>query len=102
MKLLFSDRALNDLGQIGDYISKDAPETARKHVQKLIDRTKQAIQHPKLGRIVPEYQEEKLREFIEGNYRIVYEIDEKKSAIIVVTIFESHLLISDDLIARKV
>lgn len=31
-------------------------------------------QFPKLGRMIPEMQEEKYRELIEGNYRIMYEM----------------------------
>ena len=92
MKLVFSERAISDLEQIGHYISKKAPDAARRHVQKLIDRARQAVQFPSSGRLVPEYQELSLREFIEGNYRIVYEISEKKRTITVVTIFESHHL----------
>ena len=90
MKLIFSDRAISDLEQIGCYISKNSPETARRHVQKLINRARLAARFPKSGRVVPEYQEDNLRELIEGNYRIVFEIHKKKKTVTIITIFESH------------
>lgn len=93
MKLTFSDRALSDLEAIGTFIERDSPDAARRHLQKLVERTKQLEKFPESGRIVPEFQEPQLRELIEGNYRIVYELFQKKSVIIIITIFESHKLL---------
>ena len=31
-------------------------------------------QFPKVGRVIPEMQEERYRELIEGNYRLMYEM----------------------------
>ncbi len=97
MKLIFSDRALSDLEQIGDYISREAPENARRYVQKLINRAHKITLFVNAGRIVPEYQDEQLREVIIDHYRMVYEINRTKKKITIITIFESHHLISDDL-----
>ncbi len=90
MKLIWSARAWNDLIEIGEFIAQSAPENARRFVQLLLDRAKQSSQFPLSGRIVPEYQEENLRELIEGSYRIVYEIDAKKKTITVVAVFEGR------------
>jgi toxin ParE1/3/4 len=97
MKLIWSQRATADLEQIGDFISRDQPERARRYVQTLVDRAKQAIQFPQSGRIVPEFNDENVREFIEGNYRIVYEILEIQKTIVVMTVFEAHRLIEKKL-----
>jgi toxin ParE1/3/4 len=94
VKLIFSDRAVDDLEQIGHYIRRDAPEAARRHIQRLIDRVRQVVRFPNSGRVVPEFQESDLREVIEGNYRIVYEVNDKKKTITVITIFESHHLLA--------
>ncbi|MGK5084349.1 type II toxin-antitoxin system RelE/ParE family toxin [Bdellovibrionota bacterium FG-1] len=93
MKLIWSERAWNDLIQIGEFIAQSAPQNARKHTQLLLDRAKQAAQLPQSGRVVPECVEENLRELIEGNYRIVYEIDSKKKTVTVITVFEGHQLL---------
>lgn len=93
MKLIWSKRAAKDLDQIGVFIATNAPERARSHVQLLIDRAKQAAEFPKSGRVVPEFQDENLREVIEGSYRIVYEINTTKKTIVVLTVFEGHRLL---------
>jgi len=93
VKITFSSRAIHDLEFIGDHIERAAPEAARRHLQKLVDRVKQLEKFPGSGRIVPEFQEPQLRELVEGNYRIVYEIFPKKSLIVILTIFESHKLL---------
>jgi len=41
---------------------------------------------PKLGRVVPEYGDDTIREIVKGNYRIVYKIDDSKNTIVVLTI----------------
>ncbi len=97
MKLIWSKRALSDLNEIGDFISRNSPENARRHVQHLVDRAKQAALLPTSGRVVPEYQDENLREIIEGNYRIVYEIKPVGKVVTVITVFEAHRLIAKDL-----
>ena len=93
MKLIWSKRALGDLDQIGSFIAIDSPEKARKHLQLLIDRTKDLIQFPESGRVVPEFGNNKIKELIEGNYRIVYKIDSSAKTITLLTVFESHRLI---------
>jgi toxin ParE1/3/4 len=97
MKLVWSKRASADLEQIGDFIAQDQPARARNHVQLLIDRAKEAIKFPQSGRIVPEVRDLNLREFIEGNYRIVYEIFETSKTVVVVTVFEAHKLVDKKL-----
>lgn len=93
MKLIWSRRATRDLEQIGMFISLEAPERARAFVQSLIERGKQAALFPNAGRMVPEYQDENLRELIEGNYRIVYEVSSSKRTVVVLTVFEGHRLL---------
>jgi toxin ParE1/3/4 len=41
---------------------------------KLVDRVDILIEHPEAGRIVPEFEDESIRELIEGSYRIIYKI----------------------------
>lgn len=41
-------------------------------------------QHPKLGRVVPEYENETIRELIVGNYRVVYRVRRQQVGIVAV------------------
>ena len=90
MKLIWSERALNELERIGDYIGEDNPKAANRFVSRLWKRAAALKKHPRLGRVVLERNDESLREVIESNYRIVYRL--KKGKITVITVFEGHRL----------
>lgn len=67
-------QAKKDLKEIAEYISRDSKIYAKRQVLKIRNRTIILITQPYSGRIVPELQEEIVRELIEGNYRIIYKI----------------------------
>jgi len=75
VKVVWTEFAIEDLKSINDYISKDSKVYASRFVEKLMSRVDQLETNPKSGRIVPEFNIETLRELIEGNYRIIYKID---------------------------
>lgn len=74
VKLIWTDQAINDLGDIGSYIAENSEKYAKLTVKKLFEKTDILKTFPKAGRVVPEKNEDSLRELIEGNYRIIYEI----------------------------
>jgi toxin ParE1/3/4 len=71
-QIYWTELARYDLQSIHDFISKDSPFYADKFIERLIERTGQLEQFPESGRVVPEFNNETIREIIEGNYRIVY------------------------------
>jgi len=85
--IIWTDRALKDLEDIGDYISKDSIVYARNFVSKLFKSPVLLKKMPRAGRIVPELNREDVRELIRGNYRIVYII--KESSIEILTVHHS-------------
>ncbi len=90
MKLTWSDQALAALERVGAYIAKDNPKAANQFVSRIWKRAAVLKKHPRLGRVVPEMEDENLREVIEGNYRIIYRLAEKE--VLVLTVFEGHRL----------
>ncbi len=74
VKLIWTDQAINDLGDIGDYIAENSEKYAKLTVQNLFERVNILKTFPLSGRIVPEKNHENVRELIEGSYRIIYEI----------------------------
>lgn len=74
VKVIWTDFAIEDLKSIHDYIALDSKTYASKFIEKIIQRVDQLESHPKSGRIVPEFNNETIRELIEGNYRIVYKV----------------------------
>ena len=82
--LKWSPRAASQSEEICDYIAKDSRHYAALFAKKVVSIIESIPQFPKAGRVVPEYQNENLREKIYENYRTVYRI--KQEVIEIVTI----------------
>jgi len=92
VKVIWTERSLKDLEEIGEYISKDSPKYARLTLEKLIE-TARLIEHNQLiGRIVPEINQRDIRELITGSYRIIYQVSENENAHILTVHHSSRLL----------
>jgi addiction module RelE/StbE family toxin len=74
-KIIWTEEALEDLHSIHEFISRDSPFYADKFIDKLISKADILIKFPKLGKPVPEFDNVKIRELIEGNYRTIYRIE---------------------------
>jgi addiction module RelE/StbE family toxin len=90
MKLFWTETAKEDLLSIQRYISTDNPTAASRWVERLRLRARNTLHAPLSGRMVPEFLREDIRELIEGNYRIVYQVLEDR--LVVLTVFEGHRL----------
>lgn len=74
-RLIWSPDALADVAAIGAFIEADSPAHARRVVQKIVDSVESVLDHPRLGRVVPEFDDPDLRERFVYSYRIIYSID---------------------------
>lgn len=83
-QVVLSPSARADLRSIVRFISFDAPDTALQFGQFLVSQTKRLAQFPELGRVVPEFDDDLLREIIVRSYRIVYRLDHSKHLIEIV------------------
>ena len=88
MKVAWTRGALQDLTDIGRFVAGDDPSAARRLTARLKTRATRASRFPYAGRVVPEFGREDIREFVEGNYRIVYRV--LKRHIHILTVFEGH------------
>ena len=79
--------AQNDLNDIYDYISKDSEMYAIRMVEKIIVQVEMLKKMPQSGRMVPEFDDKKIRELISGNYRIIYQFS--KSELIILRVHHS-------------
>lgn len=70
----WSPRAASNFEGICEYIAKDSKYYAALFAKKVNAIVRAIPQFPKAGRIVPEYNDENLREKIYESYRIVYRI----------------------------
>jgi len=80
--------ALRDLTDIGRFVASDDPSAARRLTARLKTRANRAARFPYAGRMVPEFGREDIREFVEGNCRIVYRV--LRRHIHILTVFEGH------------
>ena len=74
VKVVWTDSALFDLNDIGDYIAKDSERYAQLTVERLFNFVDILEEHPLSGKMVPEFENDKIRELIRINFRIVYPV----------------------------
>ncbi len=79
VKIIWTQRSLNDLKSIAEYIAKDSVKYASLTLQRIITVTKYLEDNARIGRMVPESGNNKIREIILGNYRIIYKITSSQS-----------------------
>jgi toxin ParE1/3/4 len=94
VKVVWTQRALFDLQDIGDYISKDSIKYAKLTLEKLVNTALLISSNPLLGRIVPESDDKSIREIIKGNYRVIYQI-RTETSVFILTVFHTSRLLSD-------
>jgi len=90
----WTDFAIEELNQIGDFISKDSLRYAEITVMELFAATDILEEYPMTGSIVPMFQNENVRQLFKGNYRIIYLIIDPNS-IDILTVHHGSRLISN-------
>ena len=79
--------AEGDLEEIVGYIAQDHPRAALKVGQQIIEKLRHLADFPLSGRIVPEFEEENLREIVHSHYRIIYLLHPEQDRIDVIRIW---------------
>lgn len=87
-KIVWTEKSIQDLLSIKEYISRDSVERAETWVQELFDAGESLESLPSRGRVVPEFGKDNIKELIIENYRLVYQI--KKNSVEILTVFEGH------------
>ena len=87
-KVIWSKVAKDDLKQIYKYISRDSKYYADQVVEKIIGKTEHLENYPHMGRVVPEINNDSIRELLVYSYRLVYQISQDNE-IQVLTLFHS-------------
>ena len=83
-KLIWTEPSLSDLQAIFDYISKDSEYYASIFISEIIESAEKLIDFPKMGRIVPEYQQNDIREILVQSYRVIYQLEQNQILILTV------------------
>ena len=97
MRVSFSDSALFDLEQIIQYYEdKQLSHIGQELVTGIINRVESLADHPDIGRKVPEFDDQGIRELIQPPFRIVYVKEKSNIYIIRVWRSERSLVLPDD------
>lgn len=74
MKIRWTDPAVEALKAIRDYISLDSEYYAAVICEDILHQVENLKDFPSMGRVVPEYGQEGIREIIHLTYRIAYRL----------------------------
>lgn len=73
-KVTWTKRSIEDIYEIREYYLSYSPKLATETTDQIFEKGEYLSQFPKLGRIVPEFDNKDLRELIYNNYRIIYRL----------------------------
>jgi toxin ParE1/3/4 len=73
-KIIFSEPAIDDLENIVRFIAHNNQPAAARFGGKLIESVRNLASFPRIGRVVPEQNDENIRETILKPYRIFYRV----------------------------
>ncbi|HNS21242.1 MAG TPA: type II toxin-antitoxin system RelE/ParE family toxin [Sedimentisphaerales bacterium] len=82
-EVIWTIKAIEQVEQIGLFIERDSPFQARRVVQLIIREARRLREHARIGKMIPELEEDRYRELRIFSYRVLYKImDEDQIAIV--------------------
>jgi len=93
-EVIWTESALSDIDDIGDHISKDSIRYAELTVAKLFESPDILELNPMAGKMVPELQNESIRQLTRGSFLIIYRLVDEK-LIEILTVHRSARLLSN-------
>lgn len=73
--VVWSPRAIDDVDAIAAYIAEDSEFYSASTVRGILEKARRLSEFPYMGRIVPEFGDDTIREVFAYSYRIVYHIE---------------------------
>jgi len=73
--VIWSHRAAEDLESIAAYIAQDSEAYASSVVRTVLQKCRVLAEFPHIGRVLPEYADDNLREIFAYSYRIIYPVE---------------------------
>ena len=78
MKILISNSAFSDFEGIKEhYTDQGVPDIGVDFISAIFAHIETLLDHPKMGRSVPEFNDDSIREIIHPPFRVVYLLEEK-------------------------
>jgi plasmid stabilization system protein ParE len=95
VKVYWTRQAREDLCEIRSFIGREAPLTAAAFVRRIRESVKRVRVFPELGQVVPELGRNDIREFLHGNYRVIYRVG--TGCVDILTVFHGARLLDESL-----
>src|SRR4051812_23405102 len=95
-EIVWSEPAQQDLEEIEQYIARDSLIYAAKAIQEVFRVVNLLADFPRMGRHVPERDEDALREVIVYQYRVIYRVE--SSTVTILTILHGARLFPPELL----
>lgn len=81
MRVVWTEPAETDLGDLFDYIARDSAIYAERFIDRILDAVIKLAELPRVGRRVPEANADHIRELIVQSQRVIYAIDDDQDTI---------------------
>lgn len=91
MKVYWTSEARLRLLEIHAYIAERSPRAAREVVARMLRRSRELASRPLVGRRLPEYPHDDLREVLERPYRLVFRVTGQRIEVVTVKHYRQRL-----------
>ena len=92
MKVCLSDSAVNDLRDLHLYYEEQqVPQVGQRFVVEILDRIETLSDNPDIGRVVPEFATDNIRELIHKPFRVVYL--RERSSVFIIRVWRSERIL---------
>ena len=95
----WTSQSIIDIENIAEFIAKDSERYAKIQTLRFFEAVEVLQTNSEIGRMVPEFKSEAVREIILGNYRIIYHLV-SKDLIDILTVHHSKRLLSGNLFIK--
>lgn len=92
-RLVWSPEAADDLEEITAYIARDSAAYARAVASKVLATTRSIREFPEIGRVVPELDNQEVRERFVYSYRVIYKVEQRR--VLILAILHGKRLLGD-------
>ena len=88
-RLIWAPSARQDLRDLFNYINEYNPDAARQFIESIFEKVHSLPDYPHMGRVVPEFNDEHIREIIRAPCRIIYRVNLSDEQIEIVRIWHA-------------
>ena len=88
-RIIWSRTSQRDLRSLVKYIAKDSPRRAEHFGYRIVARVEMLYEHPRMGRVVPEFNQQDLHEVVVSPYRIIYRLKDEAELIEIIRVWHA-------------